>query len=147
MAAKNKERVNVVREKVDGQTELANFTFVKTILMLSIVFYHSIILWRGGGAVMPIAPADEAVGLKILTQLLADYFPTIVLSAVMSLSVYAVSLIDLSAFWVLVLQLTAGVSVYLILSWVFKVEQFKFITTFVLSKIRKTGKKSEEGSL
>lgn len=96
---------------------------------------------------MPIAPADEAVGLKILTQLLADYFPTIVLSAVMSLSVYAVSLIDLSAFWVLVLQLTAGVSVYLILSWVFKVEQFKFITTFVLSKIRKTGKKSEEGSL
>jgi len=131
----------------DGQTELANFTFVKTILMLSIVFYHSIILWRGGGAVKPIAPADEAVGLKILTQLLADYFHTIVLSAVMRLCVYAVSLINLSAFWVLVLQLTAGVSVYLILSWVFKVEQFKFITTFVLSKTRKTGKKSEEGSL
>ena len=34
--------------KFDRQTELNNCTFVKTVLMLLVVFYHSILFWAGG---------------------------------------------------------------------------------------------------
>ena len=44
--------------------ELENCTFAKTVLMISIIFYHSIIFWRGGWNVVPFEPIQQSSILK-----------------------------------------------------------------------------------
>lgn len=39
--------VNKIEEDLDRKTELSNCNFVKTVLMLIVVFYHSILYWNG----------------------------------------------------------------------------------------------------
>lgn len=58
-------------DSLDRQTELSDCTFVKTVLMLSIVFYHSLIFWRGGWNVVGVAPTQSAAGIYWLVQWLA----------------------------------------------------------------------------
>ena len=55
------------------KAELKNCTFVKTILMISIVFYHSIVFWRGGWDVVHTTPAAHSTVLYMLVQWLAEF--------------------------------------------------------------------------
>lgn len=57
----------------DRKTELTNCTFVKTVLMISIVFYHSIVFWRGGWDVVHTTPMDQSAVLYALAQWLAGF--------------------------------------------------------------------------
>ena len=60
-----------IMQNLDRQKELSRCTYVKTLLMLSIVFYHSLIFGRGGWNVVGIAPTEKASGLYWLVQWLA----------------------------------------------------------------------------
>lgn len=57
----------------DRKTELANCTFVKAVLMISIVFYHSIVFWRGDWNVAHVSPAAQSPVLYALIQWLAGF--------------------------------------------------------------------------
>jgi len=53
------------KENLDRETELSNCNFVKTVLMLIVVLYHSIAFWGGGWFTKN--PAIASQGLKLLT--------------------------------------------------------------------------------
>lgn len=53
--------------------ELENCTFAKTVLMISIIFYHSIIFWRGGWNVVPFEPVQQSSILKWCTLWLGGF--------------------------------------------------------------------------
>ncbi|MBR4874096.1 MAG: acyltransferase [Clostridia bacterium] len=58
-------------DNLDRQTELDNCNFVKTVLMLLVVFYHSILFWKGNW--FTANPAVEVKALSILADWLNSF--------------------------------------------------------------------------
>ena len=59
-------------QKTNQKEELVNCTFVKTVLMLIVVFFHSIVFWRGGWFDI-IEPAESFLPYSILAQWLQSF--------------------------------------------------------------------------
>ena len=59
-------------QEMNQKEELVNCTFVKTVLMLIVVFFHSIVFWRGGWFDI-IEPAESFLPYSILAQWLQSF--------------------------------------------------------------------------
>lgn len=66
-----------------------------------------------------------------------DVLPTVLMSAVMGTCVWFVGKVPLSSILVLILQVLAGVSVYAVLSIIFKIDSFEFLLEFVMKFFKK----------
>jgi hypothetical protein len=76
-----------------------------------------------------------------LTEQLRDAFPAFILSVIMGLCVWLVSLIDIKDLPKLILQLCVGIGVYCILSRITKNNDYNYIKTYIggyLKKLHKT---------
>lgn len=63
--------MEIVDRKAHSQKELSNCTFVKTVLMLLVVFYHSILFW--GGNWFSIEPAQTSAVLGMAAKWLKSF--------------------------------------------------------------------------
>lgn len=71
-------------------------------------------------------PNQKLLGYSLKEQW-ADLLPSFLLSAVMGIAVYGLSFLGLGAFATLCVQVAAGVVLYAGLSWVFKIECFRYL--------------------
>lgn len=62
-----------MEEKINDQNKLDNCTFVKTILMIFVVLYHSILFWGGGSWLENIPVIYESKSLSIFAALLNTF--------------------------------------------------------------------------
>lgn len=62
-----------MEEKINDQNKLDNCTFVKTILMIFVVLYHSILFWGGGSRLENIPVIYESKFLSILAAWLNTF--------------------------------------------------------------------------
>jgi teichuronic acid exporter len=60
-----------------------------------------------------------------------DIYPSLILSLVMGIVVYSLKLLGLSALITLITQVCAGVIVYVVMAWIFKLECFKYLLSTV----------------
>ena len=67
------EYMKVRTNLIDKREELVNCTFAKAVLAVSIVFYHSIVFWRGNWVAAIGTPMEKPMGLYWLTQWLASF--------------------------------------------------------------------------
>lgn len=65
--------MNTTKAVPNPKEQLENCTFVKTVAMLSIVLFHSILFWRGNWGAVPVTPALESRGLYWLQSWLASF--------------------------------------------------------------------------
>ena len=71
-------------------------------------------------------PNSKLLGYRYIDQI-KDIFPYILMSGVMAAAVWAVSLIHTYTVIILVLQVLTGAAVYILLSYIFKIDSFWFI--------------------
>lgn len=62
-----------MEEKINDQNKLDNCTFVKTILMIFVVLYHSILFWGGGSWLENIPVIYESKSLSIFVAWLNTF--------------------------------------------------------------------------
>lgn len=66
-----------------------------------------------------------------------DIFPSLILSVLMAILVYSISLIEMSVFLLLFIQLLTGVIFYLLFSYIFKLKSFVYILDKILYYLRR----------
>ena len=76
-------------------------------------------------------------------QQLRDMLPAIALSAVMGLLVYTLNFLGLGDFVTLVLQVLAGVGIYVLGSLLFKLDSFRYILSILKNLLRRNGAAKE----
>ncbi len=72
------------------------------------------------------APNKKLLGYSIVEQF-KDYFPALWMSGVMGVIIFCVGLIDIPKFPLIVIQIIAGVAIYVILSSITKNESYSYI--------------------
>lgn len=86
------------------------------------------------GMFLCIIPGKKAFGYSLFQQF-KDIFPHIGLSILVGCVIMLLSLIPLSDFWMLILQMTVGASVYVALSAILKLESFYYVKNLLFSII------------
>lgn len=74
---------------------------------------------------------------------LKDTFPIIIANVIMAIIVYVISFLPIHNVLVLIIQIFAGVGIYVLLSYLLKIDSFKFIVEKVKHFIKPRGKKNE----
>lgn len=69
----------------------------------------------------------------------ADLLPSFALSAVMGIVVYGIQFFGMSPLLTLCIQVFAGIAIYAILAWVFKVETFRYLLETAFGFLKKRG--------
>lgn len=82
------------------------------------------------------ALAKKYIGYSF-RELFRDLLPSIGLSVLMGVPVYLMSLLPINVYFLLVLQVLAGVAIYLGASVLFKVDSFKFLLGYVKKILKK----------
>ena len=75
-------------------------------------------------------PNQKLIGYKLRYQIM-DLLPNLILSVIMGVSVYAISLLPLSPLIMLAVQCAAGVAVYLLLSVITHNDNFYYLLSLV----------------
>lgn len=86
--------------------------------------------------IINVIPNKKLIGYSALEQI-RDLLPALLLSCIMGIAVKAVQLIDLSSIFILILQVMVGGMVYVILSFVFKIDSFVYLLDTIKSMIWK----------
>ncbi len=85
-------------------------------------------------------PNKKLIGYSYLEQV-KDLLPSLLVSLAMFGLVYAISFLNLPSIVLLVLQIFAGVVIYIALSAVFRLKGFKFLVSKIKSMVKKISKK------
>lgn len=81
-------------------------------------------------------PNKKLVNYSYIEQI-ADILPALAISIVMGIIVYMMNLFPISGIMVLIIQILLGIILYLLLSYIFKLEAFKYILDNIKSKFKK----------
>ncbi len=81
-------------------------------------------------------PLNKLISYKPLEEI-SDILPSILLSVIMAAAVWALSLLNINTFLLLMLQIFAGIFIYILLSVIFKVNQFVYLKNMLLKKLHK----------
>lgn len=87
-------------------------------------------------AIVDAVPNRKLLGYKF-SQQLGDVLPNLILSLLMFAVVYALSFLEMNVFAMLAAQVFAGITIYLLLSLIFKIESFKYICKTIKSFFKK----------
>ncbi len=87
-------------------------------------------------AVMCAIPNKKLINYGFIQQFI-DLFPLIVASSIMGVIVYSVQLLGLPDILTLVIQISVGVAIYVVLSWVFKLYGFTYFMGLLKKKAKK----------
>lgn len=87
-------------------------------------------------AIMCAIPNKKLINYGFIQQFI-DLLPLIVASSIMGVIVYSVQLFGLPDILTLVIQIPLGVSIYMVLSWVFKLYGFTYIMELLKKKAKK----------
>lgn len=85
--------------------------------------------------VINVIPNRSLIGYSAWQQI-KDLFPALSLSCIMGISVYFITLLDLPVLIELILQVITGGVVYLMLSWLFKLDGFIYLFNMTKSFIK-----------
>ena len=91
--------------------------------------------------IINVIPNRNLIGYSAWQQI-KDLFPALSLSCIMGISVYFITLFELPVLVELVLQVITGGVVYLILSWLFKLDSFMYLVNIAKSFIKSRGDKT-----
>lgn len=69
-------------------------------------------------------------------QQIKDIYPSFVVSLIMAIGIYSIQLLDFSAIIILILQVFVGIIIYILISYLFKVESFMYLLE-ILRKFKK----------
>jgi len=65
-----------------------------------------------------------------------DIFPSLVLSIIMGVVIWPISYIKINSILIIILQIVCGIIIYILLSYIFKIETFNYIVKKILAKRR-----------
>lgn len=90
-------------------------------------------------------PNKKLVGYSISEEI-KDIAPSVILSSIMAVLVYPISLLKLPLIAIIFFQISSGVIIYILLSYVFKVSMFFFVLEYFINlrRSRSTIKKGEK---
>lgn len=88
-----------------------------------------------------LVPNVKLLDYKIKEQL-SDVFPILLVSLAMGASIYWVLLLDIHPALQLLIQSSIGVGVYLLLSWLFKIESFAYVKQMIGQRLNKKESKT-----
>ena len=71
-----------------------------------------------------------------VSEILRDYLPSLTLSGVMCVVVYFVGKIPFATIFVLLLQITVGIVIYIVGAWLFRMDELVYILQYMKKKIR-----------
>ena len=94
-----------------------------------IVLYNAVCLF------INTRPNKELLGYGVIEQI-KDVAPILLINILMGAITYMVTFLELSALVTLFIQCGLGVSIYLLLSFLFKLETFKYIRDLIRPKLR-----------
>lgn len=103
----------------------------------------TMLLYSIYATILNASPLKKIINYKYKEQI-EDLFPAFTLSVVMSLIVYLSSYILLNEYLRLIVGIFIGISVYILLSKIFKVDSYFYIINFIKNKLLKSnGEKNE----
>ena len=88
-------------------------------------------------------PNKKLIGYSYFEQI-RDLLPSLFVSLAMFAMVYAMSFVNLPSAVLLVLQIITGVAIYIALSAIFKLKEFRFLLSRIKTMIKKFSKKKNE---
>ena len=102
-------------------------------------------IFAGISAIINILPNKKLIGYGIKEQVL-DLLPSFVLSVLMFFITFQITRFAFNDIITIFLQCVAGISIYILGSWIFKIDSFKYIcgTIKKINSIRKSNKAHEE---
>ena len=97
-------------------------------------------------AIVNIRPNQRIIGYSYGEQL-REIAPSLILSIVMAIVIWPISLLTLPAFGTLIIQIICGATFYLLCSYLLRFEAFKYLNGFLITKIKGTNEvdKNESG--
>lgn len=133
--------------KTAGRSDLClKLEILKKIIGISIIFlsmnYGVMAIAAGNAAFGAISmlinmlPNRKLIGYSIKEQFL-DLLPAIVLSGIMGVIVYSLTYLKQSDFVTLILQVVVGAGVYVLGSFVFKIESFTYLLGMIRGRIKR----------
>ena len=132
--------------KAVGRSDLClKMEIIKKIIGVSILIvsmYFGVLYIAIGNAifavismVINVLPNKRLIGYSAWQQV-KDLFPALYLSCIMGISVYSITLLDLPVLAELLLQIITGGVVYVLLSWVFRLDSFVYLINIAKSFIK-----------
>jgi teichuronic acid exporter len=80
---------------------------------------------------------DNMIQYRVRDQLF-DILPSVVLAALMALIVWSISLLNISYFWMLAIQVFSGLSIYVFGAWMIKLESFTYLIQMAKTYLQKS---------
>ena len=140
----NLQAINAIgRSDMFLKLEIIKKTYGVLALVIAVFCFHSpiaiamtglITTWLGW--LVNAFPNKKLIGYSFAEQV-KDLLPAIGLSVLMGVPVYLMSLLSINVYLLLVLQVLAGVAIYLGASVLFKVDSFKFLLGYVKKILKK----------
>lgn len=86
-------------------------------------------------ALVNIGPNSKIIGYSYSEQI-KDIMPSLVLSIFMALAIWPIGKLTLPIYLILIIQILAGASFYIIFAFVFQLEPFEYLVKFIASKFK-----------
>lgn len=121
--------------------EIIKRFFGLAILLFTVLMFDSAIVIALGMILQTIIscfinafPNSKLLNYGYIEQL-KDILPNMVVSIIMSISIYLLVLLDLNDLMLLIVQVVSGMSIYLLLSYLFRIDSFKYLYEIIIEKI------------
>lgn len=120
--------------KLEVVKKLIGFCLVFITMQISVyAMVASNVIFAGISALINILPNRKLIGYGLWEQI-KDQASALGLSIVMGVATYCVTFVGMSAFPTLIIQVIVGISVYLIISALFRVDAYKIIKGIVFNR-------------
>ena len=129
-------KVEIIKKVVGVIILIASIPFGVTAIAVGMVISTTL------SAIINAIPNKKLLGYTFKMQL-KDILPSLIMSLVMFGAVYPISLLNINVWLMLIIQVVAGVAIYIALSAIFKVESFRYILSLIKGLLFKKSKKSE----
>ncbi|WP_051910458.1 lipopolysaccharide biosynthesis protein [Carnobacterium pleistocenium] len=123
--------------------EIIKRTYGLLILFITVFFFNSVTTIALGMVLQTLISCfvNASPNKKILKygyiQQMRDIVPNLVVSFVMGICVYSINLLNLNLIQLLLLQVIVGAITYILISYMFRLDSFKYLSSIILSKTNK----------